>query len=77
MDRRRHQCQQCKKSYTMAKNLQRHLSVECGKERRFKCASCSSTFYYKRDMMLHSFRRHKDKTYFTTEGNLDPYFGPF
>nr|CAI5817508.1 unnamed protein product [Callosobruchus analis] len=61
--RRRYQCHQCQKSYTMPRNLRRHLTVECGKERSFKCTNCSNTFYYKRDMMIHLFRKHIDTTH--------------
>nr|CAH7735843.1 unnamed protein product [Callosobruchus chinensis] len=51
-------CPKCNKSYTLTKNLQRHLSVECGKQKQFRCAFCNNSYYYKRDLKMHAIRIH-------------------
>lgn len=52
-------CTMCGKSYSLARNLQRHQKVECGKEKLQKCQLCGCSYYYKRDLKLHMFRVHK------------------
>ncbi|XP_060535640.1 GDNF-inducible zinc finger protein 1-like [Cylas formicarius] len=54
----RHFCPRCGKSYTLVKNLKRHLSVECQKEKRFKCRFCSNSYYYRTDLRNHLHRVH-------------------
>lgn len=54
----RYKCQGCHKSYTLIKNLKRHQSVECQKEKRFKCSFCPNSYYYRTDLRNHMHRVH-------------------
>ncbi|KAH1002473.1 hypothetical protein HUJ04_008558 [Dendroctonus ponderosae] len=54
----RYQCPFCSKSYTLIKNLRRHMSVECQKEKRFKCHLCANSYYYRTDLRNHMHRVH-------------------
>ncbi|KAL1517272.1 hypothetical protein ABEB36_001058 [Hypothenemus hampei] len=54
----RFQCERCYKSYTLLKNLRRHMSVECQKEKRFKCKLCTNSYYYRTDLRNHIHRVH-------------------
>ncbi|ERL89457.1 hypothetical protein D910_06824 [Dendroctonus ponderosae] len=51
-------CPFCSKSYTLIKNLRRHMSVECQKEKRFKCHLCANSYYYRTDLRNHMHRVH-------------------
>lgn len=53
------QCDRCLKSYTMHKNLRRHQTIECGKEKKFKCRFCPQKYYYNSSLKIHVKSKHK------------------
>ncbi|KAK4877022.1 hypothetical protein RN001_009528 [Aquatica leii] len=53
-------CDNCQRSYALYNSLRRHKKVECGKEKSLKCKMCPSKFYYKQELQLHVYNKHKN-----------------
>lgn len=51
-------CKQCGKFYSYARNLDRHLKLECGKLPRFCCSYCPYRSKHKSDTIKHVVRIH-------------------
>ncbi|KAH1008479.1 hypothetical protein HUJ05_009031 [Dendroctonus ponderosae] len=51
-------CSNCTKTYNAKRNLQRHLSVECGKEPKYGCCFCAYKNYRRNEMQNHLKKRH-------------------
>lgn len=65
--RRSFSCFTCGKSYGRKKNLQRHVTYECGKEPQFQCPFCPQKCKRKSNQMRHIKRLHKDKVGLVTQ----------
>ncbi|XP_050503448.1 zinc finger protein 382-like [Diabrotica virgifera virgifera] len=59
LGRMRYYCMQCGKSYSLKKNLRRHQTVECGKEKTFICPYCDKRYYYKQELTIHMKMKHE------------------
>lgn len=55
-----HYCPNCGKVYSWRKNLQRHLSLECGKQPHQCCPYCSYVTNHKSSVQKHIRRVHKN-----------------
>ena len=53
-------CPSCGKKYSWKRNLQRHLSLECGKEPRQKCPYCPYVTNHKSSVQKHIRRKHEN-----------------
>lgn len=51
-------CMQCGKCYTYARNLDRHLKLECGKKPKYFCKFCNYKSKHKSDTIKHIVRVH-------------------
>nr|CAI5842177.1 unnamed protein product [Callosobruchus analis] len=52
----------------------RHLSVECGKQKQFRCAFCNNSYYYKRDLKMHAIRIHNIVAFVDYPQGKDMYY---
>lgn len=50
----------CGRSYSWRRSLNRHLQLECGKERRYPCPYCPYRNTRKDNLAVHVNRRHAD-----------------
>lgn len=55
-----HYCPNCGKVYSWRKNLQRHLSLECGKQPRQRCPYCPYITNHKSSVQKHIRRLHEN-----------------
>ncbi|XP_047113529.1 longitudinals lacking protein, isoforms F/I/K/T-like [Schistocerca piceifrons] len=60
----------CGKEYQRKASLKRHVTFECGKERRFQCPFCPNRSIHKCHLLKHIQCKHKDKLLYSS-----PYIG--
>jgi len=52
-------CDRCGRTYTVKRNLVRHLTFECGVDPSLPCPQCASRFKSKGSLKLHLTEMHK------------------
>lgn len=57
--KRRFQCPNCEKSYTLQHNLAKHMRLECGGRKNFFCHLCEWAFSQKMHLQRHLHSIHK------------------
>ncbi|KAE8747862.1 hypothetical protein FOCC_FOCC005474 [Frankliniella occidentalis] len=55
-----HPCPNCSAAYSLKRNLQRHLRLECGQEPRFQCPVCDYRSKRRNNLHNHVLLRHPD-----------------
>lgn len=55
----KHICPRCHKCYKQVGHLKRHLRLECGVEKQFKCVYCGKLFAQNSNLTRHYFLVHK------------------
>lgn len=63
---KRHVCSTCGNRYKFFKNLKRHVTFECNKEKSFACMLCEKTFYHYFQVKNHVTNKHVHKNSHTT-----------